>query len=135
MPELTEEHKQALALGRKQGHVVRRYLEALEMGVKPRNGTDPEAERKELREKLDKLNHDIETTDSPIQRVQMIQDRLEVEEALAKVEDIADQPDITSLEDEFKAVVADYASRKGLTYKAFREVGVPAKVLKEAGVS
>lgn len=135
MPELTQEHKDALAKGRQQSHSVRRYLEALEMGAKPKNGTDPQAKRDELESRLARIAEDIETTSNPVTRVKLIQDRLEVERELSAVTEVAEMPDIEALEEEFKAVVPEYAERKGITYRAFREVGVPAKVLREAGLS
>ena len=42
--------------------------------------------------------------------------------------------DVGSLESEFKKHVASYSERKGVTYTAWRESGVPAKVLREAGI-
>lgn len=48
---------------------------------------------------------------------------------------MTDQPDISGLEADFRAVAASYSARKGLTYAAWREAGVDAAVLKAAGVS
>lgn len=48
---------------------------------------------------------------------------------------MTDQPDISGLEADFRAVVVSYSARKGLTYAAWREAGVDAAVLKAAGVS
>jgi hypothetical protein len=38
-------------------------------------------------------------------------------------------------EERFCQVAAEWAERMGVTYKAFRAQGVPAAVLKQAGVS
>ena len=43
--------------------------------------------------------------------------------------------DIAALEKEFIASAAAYASRKGISYGAFRSVGVTPAVLKAAGIS
>ncbi len=73
---MTDEHKAALAEGREQGRVVRRYLEAL---------ADRAAE-------------------------------------------------IEALEASFIAVAGPYSARKGITYAAWRAVGVEPRVLRAAGV-
>jgi hypothetical protein len=75
---MTDEHKAALAKGREEGRVVRRYLEALA------NGHSAQAE---------------------------------------------------ALEAAFVAVAGPYSARKGLTYAAWRAVGVKPRVLREAGIA
>jgi hypothetical protein len=45
-----------------------------------------------------------------------------------------DSADITALETDFIRVAGAYAQRKGITYHAFRAVGVPAATLKKAGI-
>lgn len=42
--------------------------------------------------------------------------------------------DLDGLEKDFIANAAPYAARKGLSYAAFREVGVPPAVLSKAGI-
>ena len=43
--------------------------------------------------------------------------------------------DIGELEAGFVAVAKSYSERKGLTYAAWREAGVDARVLKQAGIT
>ena len=43
--------------------------------------------------------------------------------------------DISALEKAFVKVGKSYAGRKSISYAAFREFGVPAEVLKRAGIS
>jgi len=43
--------------------------------------------------------------------------------------------DITELEEEFVRVAKGYAARKGISYIAFRQIGVPAAILREAGIN
>ena len=43
--------------------------------------------------------------------------------------------DIGELEAGFVAVAKSYSERKGLTYSAWREAGVDARVLKQAGIN
>ena len=42
--------------------------------------------------------------------------------------------DLTALETDFVAVAKPYAQRKGISYEAWREAGVPAATLKAAGI-
>jgi hypothetical protein len=75
---MTDEHKAALAEGREQGRIVRRYLQAL-------------ATR--------------------------------------------DAGELEALEAAFISVAGPYSERKGLTYAAWRAVGVAPRVLRGAGIS
>jgi hypothetical protein len=119
---MSDEHKQAIADARRQNQAVRDYLNALT--AKPaerRPTTTPE-----------QVQAQIEAEADPVKRLELIQRRLDVEDRLA---DEQDQPDLETLEAAFVAVAADYASRKGITYSAFRELGVPASALKQAGIA
>lgn len=75
---MTDEHKAALAEGREQGRIVRRYLEAV----------------------ADRAPADME-----------------------------------ALEAGFIAVARPYSDRKGLSYAAWRAVGVKPRVLRAAGIA
>ncbi|HLN06510.1 MAG TPA: hypothetical protein VK217_09540 [Acidimicrobiales bacterium] len=128
-PGLSASHKDALAEGRRQGNAVRRYLVALEHS-KPRRGRSTSAEA--LRARLEDLESKLAVAD-PLQRVHLIQERrnleLRIEGASAEAED-----DLPELEEAFIAVAADYGSRKGIDYATWREAGVSAEVLKNAGI-
>ena len=82
---MTEAHKAALAEGREQGRVVRRYLQALEAGRSRRRRAGPD-------------------------------------------------PAFEAFEADFVAVAQAYSRRKGITWAAWREVGVPRRVLEAAGI-
>lgn len=125
---MSDEHKAALAEGRNQGRAVRRYLEALE-AHKPKRGRKRTPES--VQKRLDRIDVELAKAD-PLKRLQLIQERLdlktELETAGAKV-------DLTELEREFVSAAAAYSKRKGISYAAWRELGVEAAVLKRAGVS
>jgi hypothetical protein len=126
---LTDEHKDALAAGRRQGNVVRRYLEALEQN-KPRRG------RQVSRESLQVRHDEIETklaSANPLQRAHLIQERYNLEKRLEAGDD-GTEVDLEELEEGFIEVAAEYSERKGLEYKTWREVGVSAEVLQKAGI-
>ena len=125
---MTEEHKAALAEGRAQGRAVRAYLEALETH-RPKRGRKRTPES--MRARLDTIDATIEGAD-PMTRLQMAQERIDLLEALHAAQTPVD---LTALEDEFVAAAAHYGDRKGIGYAAWREVGVPAAVLKRAGIT
>jgi uncharacterized protein YicC (UPF0701 family) len=124
---MSNEHKAALAEGREQGRAVRRYLEALE-AHRPRRGRKRTPES--MKKRLDSVETQLATAD-PLKRLHLIQERLDLQSALetndAKV-------DLDSLEKEFIAAAAPYSARKGISYSAWRELGVPSPVLAKAGI-
>lgn len=124
---MSDEHKEALALGREQGRAVRRYLEALEQH-RPRRGRKRTPDS--IRARLDKIEGLLEGAD-PLTRLHLTQERMDLEaELVARSETI----DLSALEDDFVAAARDYGDRKHITYAAWREAGVEAAVLKRAGV-
>lgn len=126
---MTKAHKDALAEGREQGRAVRAYLEALE-SHKPKRG------RKRTTESISKRLADIEDempTADPLKRLQLAQERLGLQDELAAQS--SNGVDLEELEARFVEVAAGYAQRKGISYAAFREVGVPAATLKAAGIA
>jgi len=124
---MDEQHKQALVRGRREGRSVRSYLQALEEGRKSAEGNDPAWLALERRRIETRLAGGVD----PLERLELIQKRTEIEHQLA-----APEPDTSfeELEQCFVAVIAGYATRKGISYWALREVGVPEDVLARAGV-
>ena len=125
---MSSEHKEALAVGREQGRAVRRYLEALDLH-KPKRG------RKRTQESIRKQLADIEEklpAADPLSRVLMIQQRIDLQREL---ETKSETVDISELEAGFVKAAKEYGSRKGISYAAWREAGVPSDVLRKAGIS
>lgn len=125
---MTDEHKAALAVGRNQSRAVKAYLEALESN-KPKRGRRRTPES--IGKRLAAIDDALPTAD-PLKRVALVQERMDLSAELAAMNDTVD---LTSLEDEFVKVAKDYSASKGYSYAAWREVGVPAEVLKKAGIS
>ncbi len=125
---MTQEHKDALAEGRRQGKAVRNYLEALEQH-KPKRGRKRTPES--IRKQLDKINAELDSAD-PVKKLQMIQDRIDLE---AELEAIENKPDLSALENDFVTAAKPYSERKSISYAAWRELGVEAAVLKRAGIT
>ena len=125
---MTDDHKAALAEGRRQGKAVREYLEALEQ-TRPKRGRKrtPESIRKQLTDIEEQLDDA-----APVKKLQMIQDRIDLE---AELEALENKPDLTGLEEAFVSAAKGYAERKSISYAAWREMGVDAAVLKRAGIT
>lgn len=125
---MSDEHKAALAEGRNQGRAVRRYLEALE-AHKPKRGRKRTPES--MQKRLDRIDLELAGAD-PLKRLQLIQERLDLASELAAV---GEKVDLSGLEQAFVDAAAAYSARKGISYAAWRELGVEPGVLKRAGVS
>jgi hypothetical protein len=103
---LSEQHKAAMAEGRVEGRVVRDYLEALRNSKgKPGRRRTPDS----IAKRLVAINEELSTASPVI--------------------------DPSSLEAGFVSVAAAYSTRKGISYAAWRAVGVEPTVLKKAGIS
>lgn len=125
---MSEDHKAALAVGRAEGRSVRAYLEALESS-KPKRGR--KRTKESIGNRLEKIETELESADA-LKRLQLTQEQLDLN---AELENMDNGVDIAELEAEFERVAQGYAGRKGISYAAFRQLGVPAAVLKRAGIS
>jgi hypothetical protein len=124
---MTNEHKRALAEGRAEGRAVRNYLEALDQ-KRPRRGRPRTPASIEKRLKA----VEAELADAAaLQRLQLVQERMNLQRELDRL-DAAD--DLTELERDFVKVAKGYAKRKGISYAAWRELGVAPEVLRKAGI-
>ena len=128
---MTDEHKAALSAGREQGAAVRRYLDALDAN-KPKRGRKRTPES--IGKRLEAIESQVGTTKNSLQRLQLLQERSDLEQEL-KTMSSAEPVDLSSLEADFVKAAADYGRRKGIRYETWRGAGVPAPVLKKAGIS
>ena len=126
--EMSDKHKAANAKARAENRSVGAYLEGLESN-RPRPGRRRTAES--MQKRIEAIGEALETA-TPIRRVQLVQERIDLERELSAPDEVVD---ISELEDGFVAIAVSYSGRKGITYAAWREVGVPAAVLKRAGIS
>lgn len=124
---MTDDHKTALAVGRTEGRAVRAYLEALDSS-RPKRGRKRTGAS--ITARLERIGEELETAD-PLKRLQLTQEQLDLTAELAAMDDATD---ITALETDFIRLARAYAERKGITYHAFRAIGVPAATLKKAGI-
>lgn len=125
---MSDSHKEALAVGRAESRAIKNYLEALE-ATRPKRGRKRSEES--TKNRLAQIEKELQAS-GPLKRVNLIQERMNLSASLgAESESI----DIESLEADFVKVAQDYSARKGLTYAAWRELGVPASALSKAGIS
>src|SRR5947209_1420193 len=125
---MTDEHKAALAEGREQGRVVRRYLEALE-SHRPKRGRKRTPES--ISKRLSSIDEKLASAD-PLTRLHLVQERMDLESELSSGD--GDGVDLTELEVQFISVARPYSERKGIGYEAWRAAGVEPRVLKAANI-
>ena len=124
---MSDSHKQALANGREQGRLVRRYIDALEAN-RPKRGRKRTLETVTLQ--LQEVEQQLEGAQG-LDRVHLIQQRMDLRNEMAAKANVVD---LSELEAGFIAAAAEYGRRKGITYAAWREAGVPPAVLSRAGI-
>ena len=123
---MSDAHKEALAQGRRESRAVKAYLEALG-SKRPGRPVTVDSVKKKLAGIEEKLSGESD----PLKRLDLVQAKLDAEDQL---EDLSIDIDVESLEREFVGIAKSYSERKGISYSAWREVGVAAPVLKEAGI-
>lgn len=122
---LSDAHKAALAAGRVEGRTVRRYLDAL-AAPRPKRRRSPEV----VQARLDEIAASLLQVDV-IRRLELAQEQLDLEAELAAA---TTDDGFADLEAEFVKVAKAYGERKGLTYEAWRRVGVESSVLTRSGI-
>ena len=124
---MSAEHKAALAKGREEGRIVRQYLEALE-STKPRRGRKRTPDS--IRKRLATIDGQLPEAE-PLNRLHLVEEKQRLEAELAHS---GDTVDLVALEKSFVKVARPYGERKGISYSAWRTVGVPASVLQQAKI-
>jgi len=104
---------------------VAAYLTALRAPKVPANS------RVTLEKRRAQIEQWIAKESSPIREVELIQQRLDIDSQLAQIDQAARLPE---LEEMFVKVAGSWAKRSGISAAALREVGVPAIVLRRAGL-
>jgi hypothetical protein len=125
---MSDDHKHALAVGREEGRSVRNYLEAMEVH-KPKRGRKRTAES--IQRRLEQIKRDLPHAD-PLTRVHLTQEQIDLQAELHAPHEAID---LAPLEEGFVQAAKGYSDRKGISYTAWREVGVDAAVLRRAGIA
>jgi len=124
---MSKEHKEALVQGRAEAKAITTYLQAMQSR---RPGRPVTAQN--LKAKIAGLDDKIAEEADPLRRVKLMQTRIDALAALASVGEVLN---LAAAEKGFVKYAKAYSTRKGLTYTAWREVGVPADILKKAGIA
>jgi hypothetical protein len=125
---MSKAHKAALAQGRVEGRVIRTYLDVLEAN-RPKRGRKRTIES--ITRRLIAIRKETLVADT-VTKLRLTQERMDLEREL-KIKKA--HADIGKLESQFVKVARAYSTRNGITYTAWREVGVSAQTLKRAGIS
>jgi hypothetical protein len=125
---MSDDHKAALAQGRAEGRAVREYLDALRAN-KPKRGRKRTPDS--IKKRLTAIDEQLKTADA-LGELRLIQERRDLNDELAGM---GAEVDLGTIEDAFVKVAASYSQRQGISYASWRDVGVPAAVLKRAGIS
>ena len=124
---MTAAHKKALSEGRAMSATVDRYLTAI--------STPRKRGRKVSRSSLERrLAAAQERTKSSVGVARLLAAQ-DVRALRARLTDGSGNDDIKSLQADFIKVAKKFGENRGISYGAWRDAGVPADVLKRAGVA
>ena len=124
---MSDEHKAALAQGRRESKAIKAYLVAISIPKRRGRPITPEM----LEAKIETIDQRILDETDVLARVDLFQARIDAQEALDQMAAVVD---LDALEAGFVEYANSYSQRKGITWPAWREAGVSADVLKAAGV-
>lgn len=125
---VTDDHKAAMAEGRSQSRKLAPYLEALE-SHRPKRGRKRTPDS--ITKRLEAIEEELPRA-NPIKRVNLLQERLNLTRERDTLET---EVDLSEPEEAFVANAKSYGERRGITYEAWRQLGVPPEVLKRAGIT
>ena len=124
---MSTSHKNALAQGRVEGRIIRTYLEVLEAN-RPKRGRKRTTES--ITKRLAVIAQEMKTADA-IVKLRLTQERMDLSKELSSK---LSKVDLDKLESQFVKVASAYSQRNGITFTAWRELGVQVPVLKRAGI-
>jgi hypothetical protein len=125
---MTAQHKAALAAGRTESAAVRGYLDAL-ASSKPKRGRKRTPDS--INKRLAAIQKELASANS-LKALSLKQEELNLRNEL---KNLGTTIDLSGLEKAFVKAAKTYGERKGITYGAWRSVGVPAEVLAKAGIA
>jgi hypothetical protein len=123
---MSQEHKDALAQGRLEARSIKAYLRALESRRPGRQAT-----KESLDKRLDRVNTKLGSESDPLKRVVLLQSKLDLKSSLANTKEGANPDELVAA---FVTHAKSYSDRKGISFAAWRQFGVPADVLRKAGI-
>jgi hypothetical protein len=123
---MSKEHKEALARGRLEARSIKAYLNALDAKKPGRPVT-----RESLEQRLTRVNSKLEAEVDPLKRLDLMQSKVDIEQTLANTEKNSNLEELAA---GFVTHAKSYSERKGITYTTWRQFGVPADLLRQAGI-
>lgn len=127
---MTAAHKKALADGRAMSATVDRYLTAI--GTPKRRGRKVSAATLETRLRAAQTRA---RSAAGVDRVVAAQEVRDLRLKLAEAKGGSSDTDVKAAEAAFVKVARKFGEARGISYGAWRDAGVPAAVLKKAGVA
>lgn len=127
---VSDSHKAAMASGRQAARSINAYLTALET-VRPKRGR--KVSKEDLEQRLAVARDEAENAvgTAKLLAIQLVED---VEGKLRSLADSA-VDNLAELEAGFVESAKAYSESKGISYATWRKVGVPADLLKRAGIT
>ncbi|HSJ82818.1 MAG TPA: hypothetical protein VLA91_03270 [Acidimicrobiia bacterium] len=123
---MSKEHKEALARGRLEARSIKAYLNALDSRKPGRPVT-----KESLEQRLARVESKLEAEVDPLKRLDLMQSKVDLEQTLASTEKNSNLEELAA---GFVAHAKSYSERKGITYTTWRNFGVPADLLRQAGI-
>ena len=123
---LSTEDKEKRRESRNETLAVRAYLEMLRA-----EGLHRGKAKRTPQEELEEVESLLAGEEDELHGLFLAQRRLD---AMAAIEEDSQKPDMETVESEFKMAVKAFSMRQGISYWAWRDRGVPAKVLEAGGV-
>ena len=124
---LSKEEVARRRLSRLQTRVMREYLDGLE-SVTPQRG---KGRKKSPEQRIEEAKQGLATENDNLTRVLLLQKLRDAEQE----KEMRDTVNMQSREDAFVEHLLAYSERKGVSYKTWRDAGVPAHVLRRGGLS
>jgi hypothetical protein len=124
---MDEAHKAKLAQGRNDARAVKGYLEFLEDN-RPKRGRRRTEEG--IKQRLLIIESELESA-SPLARLNMYQEQMDL---AAELEAMGEQVDGSELRAAFVEAARRYSESKGISRAAFKQMGVDAATIREAGI-
>lgn len=127
---MTDEHKKALARGREESRLIDMYLTALAADA-PKPGRQRTVER--VKKELESVNMKLQDKSlSPISALKLQQKQIDLTAELSAKQEVSA---LDELELAFISIAKGFSERQGISYRAWRAVGVPPNPLREAGIT
>jgi hypothetical protein len=127
---MTQKHKDALAAGRAEARIVKNFLTALESSRTRQRGRHRSDAT--IRQRLEEVESELATARA-LRRLHLLQEKADLEAELGSPDETF-SAEFEELRAKFIKVARAYGERKGIAYKTWRQAGVDAQTLREAGI-